>query len=486
MNRRMVFHILGKILIVEAALMVPSVIVGLIYKERATLSFLVPVLALVLLGVLLTVRKPKNREIYARDGFFIVASAWVLMSLFGALPFYLSRGYYEGCQFNTYVDCFFEVVSGFTTTGASVLTEIDILPRCILFWRCFTHWIGGMGVLVFVMAILPLSEERSLYLMRAESPGPIVGKLVPKMRDTARVLYGIYIVMTAICFIFLLFGKMPVYDALCHSFGAAGTGGFNVKTAGVGFYNSAYIEMVIAVFILLFGVNFNLYYLILLGNIKEALKSEELRWYLGIVGLSTLTISLNIMKTFKGQSFRYAFFQVATIITTTGFSTTDFNTTFPELSKTVLVLLMLIGACAGSTGGGLKVSRLIILLKSFKKEIKKLMHPRSVTVIKLEGKPIDSSVSYNTIIYFMMYMLIMILSVLIISVDNFDFTTNSTAVIACFNNIGPGLGAVGPVGSYGGYSVFSKLVLSFDMLFGRLEILPMLILFTPKAWQKKV
>ncbi|MBQ8566386.1 MAG: TrkH family potassium uptake protein [Clostridia bacterium] len=485
MNRKMVFHILGKILIVEAALMVPSVIVGLIYKEKAALAFLVPILALVLIGVLLSVRKPKNREIYARDGFFIVASAWVLMSLFGALPFYLSRGYYEGCQFNSYVDCFFEVVSGFTTTGASVLTEIDILPRCILFWRCFTHWIGGMGVLVFVMAILPLSEERSLYLMRAESPGPIVGKLVPKMKDTARVLYGIYIVMTFLCFILLLIGKMPVYDALCHSFGAAGTGGFNVKTAGVGFYDSAYIEMVIAVFILLFGINFNLYYLILLGNIKEALKSEELRWYLGIVGLSTLTISLNIMKTFKGQSFRYAFFQVATIITTTGFSTTDFNTTFPELSKTVLVLLMLIGACAGSTGGGIKVSRLIILLKSFKKEIKKLMHPRSVTVIKLEGKPIDSSVSYNTIIYFMMYMVIMLVSLLLISVDNFDFTTNSTAVIACFNNIGPGLGAVGPVGSYGGFSAFSKLVLSFDMLFGRLEILPMLVLFTPKAWQKK-
>ena len=485
MNRKMVFHILGKILIVEAALMVPSVIVGLIYKEKATLAFLVPILALVLIGVLLSVRKPKNKEIYARDGFFIVASAWVLMSLFGALPFYLSRGYYEGCQFNSYVDCFFEVVSGFTTTGASVLTEIDILPRCILFWRCFTHWIGGMGVLVFVMAILPLSEERSLYLMRAESPGPIVGKLVPKMKDTARVLYGLYIGMTFLCFILLLIGKMPVYDALCHSFGAAGTGGFNVKTAGVGFYDSAYIEMVIAVFILLFGINFNLYYLILLGNIKEALKSEELRWYLGIVGLSTLTISLNIMKTFKGQSFRYAFFQVATIITTTGFSTTDFNTTFPELSKTVLVLLMLIGACAGSTGGGIKVSRLIILLKSFKKEIKKLMHPRSVTVIKLEGKPIDSSVSYNTIIYFVMYMVIMLVSLLLISVDNFDFTTNSTAVIACFNNIGPGLGAVGPVGSYGGFSAFSKLVLSFDMLFGRLEILPMLVLFTPKAWKKK-
>jgi trk system potassium uptake protein TrkH len=321
--------------------------------------------------------------------------------------------------------------------------------------------------------------------MRAESPGPIVGKLVPKMKDTARVLYGIYIVMTFLCFILLLIGRMPVYDALCHSFGTAGTGGFNVKTAGVGFYNSAYIEMVIAVFMILFGINFNLYYLILLGNIKNALKSEELRWYLGIVGLSTLTISLNIMKTFKGQSFRYAFFQVASIITTTGYSTTDFDMSFPEFSKTLLVLLMFLGACAGSTGGGFKVSRLIILLKSFKKEVTKLMHPRSVTVIKLEGKPIDSSVSYNTVSYFMMYMIIMIVSLLLISVDNFDFTTNSTAVIACFNNIGPGLGKVGPAGSFGGFSSFSKIVLSFDMLFGRLEILPMLVLFTPKAWQRK-
>ncbi len=479
MNRRMVFHILGKILIVEAALMLPSVIVGLIYKEKATLCFLIPILLLCVIGFLLSVKKPKNREIYARDGFFIVASAWVLMSLFGALPFYFSG------EFNSYIDCFFEVVSGFTTTGSSVLTEIDVLPRCILFWRCFTHWIGGMGVLVFVMAILPLSEERSLYLMRAESPGPIVGKLVPKMRDTARVLYGIYIFMTAMCVIFLLFGGMNLYDSLCHSFATAGTGGFNTKTDGLGFYNSAYIEMVIAVFMILFGINFNLYYLILLGNIKDALKSEELRWYLGIVGCSTLVISLNIMRTFKSQSFRYAFFQVATIITTTGFSTADFDNAFPELSKSILVMLMLIGACAGSTGGGFKVSRLIILLKSFKKEIKKLMHPKSVNVIKLEGKPIDSSVSHNTVTYFMMYMIIMIVSVLLISVDNFDFTTNTTAVIACFNNIGPGLGVVGPTGSFAGFSAFSKIVLSFDMLFGRLEILPMLVLFTPKAWQKK-
>lgn len=475
----MVFHILGKILLVEAALMVPSLIVGLIYMEEAALSFLLPIGLLCAIGLLLTAKKPQNRDIFERDGFFIVASAWVIMSIFGALPFYFSG------SFTSFIDCFFEVVSGFTTTGSSILSDVEALPRCILFWRSFTHWVGGMGVLVFVMAILPLSEERSLYLMRAESPGPIVGKLVPKMKSTARRLYGIYIVLTVICVIFLLCGKMPLFDALCHAFGTAGTGGFSVKNAGIGFYNSAYIEMVIAVFMLLFGINFNLYYLILIGQIKEAFKSEELRWYIGIVGASTLAITVNLINTFKGQSFRYAFFQVSSIITTTGFATTDFNITFPEFSKSILVLLMLLGACAGSTGGGFKISRLIILIKNFGKEIKRLFHPRAVTVIKLEGKPIDSSLSRNTLAYFMMYMVIMIVSSIAVSVDGFDFTTNTTAVIACFNNIGPGLGVVGPAGNFGGFSWFSKLVLSFDMLFGRLEILPMLVLFNPKSWKKK-
>jgi trk system potassium uptake protein TrkH len=458
--------------------MLPSVVVGLIYRERATMAFIAPIIVLAVLGLTLGIKKPKNREIYARDGFFIVACAWVLMSLFGALPFYIS-GY-----FKNYIDCFFEVVSGFTTTGASILSDVEALPNCLLFWRSFTHWVGGMGVLVFVMAILPLSDDRSLYLMRAESPGPIVGKLVPKMKDTAKILYGIYIAMTALCVLFLLFGGMPLFDSLCHAFGTAGTGGFGIKNAGVAYYNSAYIEMVLAIFMLLFGINFNLFYLILLGHVKEAFKSEELRWYFSIIGISTLAITLNIMKTFKGQSFRYAFFQVASIITTTGFATTDFNY-FPELSKSILVLLMFIGACAGSTGGGFKISRLIIILKSFKKEIKKLFHPNSVTVIKLENKPIDSSISHSTVNYFMMYIVIMIGSVIAISVDNFDFTTNSTAVISCFNNIGPGLNVVGPMGNYGGYSIFSKLVLSFGMLFGRLEILPMLVLFNPKAWANK-
>ena len=478
MNRKMVLHILSRILIVEAILMLPSVIVGLIYWERATTAFIAPIVILAVLGLALGIKKPKNREIYARDGFFVVACAWVLMSLFGALPFYLS-GY-----FKSYIDALFEVISGFTTTGSSVLSDVEALPKCILFWRSFTNWVGGMGVLVFVMAIIPLSDDRSLHIMRAESPGPIVGKLVPKMKDTAKILYGIYIALTAICALLLLFGGMNLFDALCHSFSTAGTGGFSVRNAGIGHYNSAYIEMVIAVFMILFGVNFNLFYLILLGHVKDALKSEELRWYLSIVGLSTLVITLNIMSSFKGQSFRYAFFQVASLITTTGFATTDFNY-FPELSKSILVLLMFTGACAGSTGGGFKISRLIIILKSFKKEVRKLFHPNSVTVIKLENKPIDSSLSHSTVNYFMMYIIIMMISCIAISVDNFDFTTNVTSVISCFNNIGPGLNVVGPMGNFGGFSIFSKLVLSLDMLFGRLEILPMLVLFSARSWAKK-
>ncbi len=478
MNKKMVLFILGRILVVEGVLMVPAMTVGLIYRERAALSFIAPIVALVLLGLALSFKRPKNREIYSRDGLFIVACAWVAMSLFGALPFYIS-GY-----FDSFIDCFFEVVSGFTTTGASILPEPGILPHSILFWRSFTHWVGGMGVLVFVMAILPLSDERALHLMRAEAPGPVVGKLVPKMKDTAKILYGIYIALTVMLIILFLCGGMPLFDALCNSFATAGTGGFATSSAGLGAYNSAYIEMVTAVFMLLFGINFNLYYLILLGHVKEVLKSEELRWYLAIVGLSTAVITFNILNTFGKSSFRYAFFQVSAIITTTGFATADFNL-FPELSKTILVLLMFVGACAGSTGGGFKISRLLILLKSFRKEIRKLLHPRSVTPIKLEGKPIDSTVSHGAMSYFMMYILIMMMSVLLISVDNFDFTTNSTAVISCFNNIGPGLGAVGPMGNYSAYSGFSKIILSFDMLFGRLEILPMLVLFHPKSWARK-
>ena len=479
MNRKMILHILGSILIVEAFLMLPSVAVGLIYSEAATVSFLIPIAILLAVGFLMRWKKPQDTTIYARDGFFIVASAWLLMSLAGALPFHLCGG------FDSFWDCFFEMVSGFTTTGASIHSDVDALPHCILFWRSFSHWIGGMGVLVFVLAITPLSEERSMHLMRAEVPGPIVGKLVPKMRDTAKILYGVYSTMTILLVIFLLCGGMPLFDALCNAFATAGTGGFAIRTAGIPYYNSAYIEIVLAVFMLLFGINFNLFYFILIGKAKTAFKSEELHWYAAIVGVATLIIGINIFPLFSNtfDSFRHAFFQVASIITTTGFASYDFLQ-FPAFSQHIIVLLMMVGACAGSTGGGLKISRVMILIKSFGQEIKRLFHPHAVTAVRLEGKAIDKATLRGTLSYFAIYIMIICASTLLISIDGFDLTTNFTAVLSCVNNIGPGLGKVGPMSNFGEYRALSKILLSFDMLLGRLEILPMLVLFTPGAWRK--
>ena len=480
MNRRMILHILGRILLVEALLMLPSVLVGIIYSEKVTLSFLVPMAILVLLGAYPAFRRPKNTAIYARDGFFIVASAWIVMSLAGSLPFFFS-GY-----FNNYTDAFFEIVSGFTTTGASVLSAPEELPHCILFWRSFSHWIGGMGVLVFVLAIVPLSDDRSMHLMRAEAPGPIVGKLVPRMRDTAQILYGVYSVMTVILFILLLIGKMPVFDAFCNAFATAGTGGFGIHSKSIALYDSAYIEIVIAIFMLLFGINFNLFYLLLIKRVKLFFKNEELRWYAVIVTVATLAIALNLMilseKAF-GLSLRQAFFQVASCISSTGFSTFDFGSA-PQFTQHLLLLLMIPGACAGSTGGGLKISRLMILVKSFFQEIRRLLHPRSVSVVRLDGRRVDQSTIHGVLSYFVAYIAIIFLTTLLLSFDKFSFTTNFSAAISCTNNIGPGLDAVGPMGNYGGFSAFSKLLLSFVMLFGRLEILPMMILFTPDVWRK--
>ena len=480
MNRRMILYILGRILLVEALLMLPSVLVGIIYSEKVTLSFLLPMAILVLLGAYPAFRRPQNTAIYARDGLFIVAASWILMSLAGSLPFFFS-GY-----FNNYADALFEIVSGFTTTGASVLSAPEELPHCILFWRSFSHWIGGMGVLVFVLAIVPLSDDRSMHLMRAEAPGPIVGKLVPRMRDTAKILYGVYSVMTVILIILLLIGKMPVFDALCTAFGTAGTGGFGVHSQSIALYDSAYIEIVIAVFMLLFGINFNLYYFLLIKRAKLFFKSEELRWYVIIVAIATVAITLNLtMLTEKafGLSLRQAFFQVASIISTTGFSTFDFALA-PQFTQHVLLLLMIFGACAGSTAGGLKISRLILLLKTFSQEIRRLRHPRSVSVVRLDGNAIDRQTIHGVLSYFVAYIGILILTTLLLSIDKFNFTTNFSATVACANNVGPGLDAVGPMGNYGGFSAFSKILLSFVMLFGRLEILPMMILFTPDVWRK--
>lgn len=482
MNRHMIAYVLGRVMLAEAALMAPSVVVGLIYREQVTDAFLLPIILLLSVGLLCGIRKPKNTVIFARDGFFIVAMAWIVMSLIGALPLWLCGG------FASIWDCIFEIVSGFTTTGATVLSDPEALPRCILFWRSFSHWIGGMGVLVFVLAIVPLSEDRSLHLMRAEVPGPVVGKLVPRMRNTAIILYAVYSVLTVILIVLLLFGGMPLFDSLCHAFGAAGTGGFSVKTAGIGFYNSAYIDVVLGVFMVLFGVNFNLYYLILIRRVKEALKSEELRWYVGIVLASTAAIAVNVFSLYGnvGVSLQHAFFQVSSIITTTGYATVDFAGDWPQFSQHVLVLLMIIGACAGSTGGGLKVSRVVLLFKTFKQEFQQLIHPRAVSTVRMDGKPVENSALSSVRVYLAFYIAIICISTLLLSLDEFDFTTNVTAELACFNNIGPGLGMVGPLGNYAMYSPFSKVLLSLNMLLGRLEIYPILVLFSPKLWRGNV
>ena len=471
----MIGFVIGRILWTEAALLLLPALVTLLYGEPA-LPFLGPILLLLIAGLPFR-KKPKQTSLYARDGFAVVALAWVLMSAFGALPFLIS-GYIP-----SFVDAFFETVSGFTTTGASILTDVEGMSRGLLFWRSFTHWVGGMGVLVFLLAIVPLAGGRSVHIMRAESPGPVVGKLVPKVRDTAMILYGIYITMTVVLIALLLLGGMPLYDSAVHAFGTAGTGGFGIWGDSIAHYDSAYIDVVLSIGMVLFGVNFNIYYLLLMGKVKSILRSEELRWYLGIIAGATLLIAWNTLSRWGGilQSLRYAFFQVASVITTTGFATADFNL-WPELSRMLLLVLMLVGACAGSTGGGMKVSRLIIMLKSAKREISRMLHPRSVYTLQFEGKPLEDQTIHNVFTYFFILVFLVIASVLLVSLDNMDFDSTFSAVLACINNIGPGLGIVGPMGSYAALSPLSKLVLILDMLLGRLEIFPMLMLFAPSVW----
>ena len=478
MNRRMVVFLLSRILLAEAVLMLPSVLVGLIYREAVTWCFLPAIGALLLLS-LFGLKKPKNTAIYAREGFLIVAASWVLMSLFGAIPFWLSGG------FDSIWDCIFEIVSGFTTTGASVLRSVEQLPHCILFWRSFSHWIGGMGVLVFVLAVMPMSEERSMHLMRAEVPGPVVGKLVPRMRDTAKILYTVYAAMTLLLVILLVAGGMPLFDSVCHAFGAAGTGGFSIKNAGIAYYNSAYIDIVLSVFMLLFGVNFSLYHLILIGRVKNAIRSEELRVYLGIVAVTVLLISFNTFSVYQklGLTLRNAFFQVSSIITTTGYATVDFDK-WPAFSKMILVLLMLFGACAGSTGGAIKISRVMILYKGARQEVRRMLHPRAVTVVRIEGQPIGSGLLRATLVFFAMYIACLALGTLLLSLAEQDFTTNFTAAVACLGNIGPGLAKIGPTGNYGFYPGWAKILLSLEMLAGRLELFPIIMLFSPLTYRR--
>ena len=480
MNRRMTTYILGRMLGVEALVLLIPALVSVIYGEEGWKAFILTSAILVLLYVLLGRKKPEDSTIYGKDGFIIIACAWILWSVFGALPFYISG------EIPSYVDAVFETVSGFTTTGSTILTDIEAMSKGMNFWRCLTHWIGGMGVLVFVMVIVSLEDKNSMHLMRAEVPGPETDKLVPKARDTAKILYSMYFVLTLAEVIFLLAGGMNLYDSIIHSFSTAGTGGFSNRNSSVAFYDSAYIDGVITVFMILFGINFNMYYLLLLKKVKDVFKNEEVRAYLGIILGSTLLITINILSIYEKplKAFRYAIFQVSAIITTTGFATADFNL-WPEFSKCILLGLMVFGACAGSTGGGMKVARVLILLKSAKRELKRLLHPKSVAIVKVNEKKIKDETLQGVYVYFICYIAIFMVSVLLISLNNFDFATTFSGVLTTMNNVGPGIAAVGPIENFAAFSDFSKIIFCLDMLIGRLEIFPFLVLFSPNLWRKK-
>ena len=480
MNYRMISHYIGRILLVEGILMFLPAICAVIYGEDTLISFAITIAALAVTGAIAVKQKSEKSNIYAKEGYVIVALSWILMSLFGALPFFIN-GY-----ISNFVDAFFETVSGFTTTGATILTDVEALPKSLLFWRSFTHWIGGMGILVFMIAIMPKTESSSMHVMRAEVPGPTVGKLVSKLGATARILYGIYFALTVTEAVLLLAGGMPLFDSIVNSLATAGTGGFAILSNSIEGYNSLYSEIVIGIFMLIFGVNFNLYYLILAKHAKQALKSEELRWYVGFAVASIVIIALSLINANyeAGYSFRHAFFQVASIITTTGFSSTNFDT-WPVIAKFILVILMFTGACAGSTCGGIKLSRIIVLVKSGFRDIKKAVNPRSIETVKVDKRTIDEPVVKSISVFFSIYMILTAISILLISINGKDLVTTSTAVISCMGNIGPGLSEVGPYGNFAGFSNFSKLVLCFDMLAGRLELIPMLMLFSPYAWARK-
>lgn len=478
MNYRVISYILGWVLAIEGLFLAVSAAVGGMYGERAALSFLYAALICAALGLPAILKKPRRMAFFMKEGFVTVALCWIVLSIFGALPFVFSG------EIPRFTDALFETVSGFTTTGASVVPDVEVLSHCTLFWRSFTHWIGGMGVLVFLLAILPLAGGSQMYLMQAESPGPSVGKLVPKTRHTALILYALYILLSIVEFILLLGGGMTVFNAVTTTFGTAGTGGFGIRNSSMADF-SPYVQWVVAVFMMLFGINFNLYFLVLIGRGRQALKSEELRTYLGVIAAATLLIVLNTRAAGVrlGETVRHAFFQVSSIITTTGFATCDFDL-WPSLSKCVLVLLMLVGACAGSTGGGIKISRVLILIKRAGEELHKFIFPNSVTKIRLEKKILDREVVHTTSAFLIVYVFIFAISTLLVSAEGHDLETCFTAVAATFNNIGPGLSIVGPTRNFGFFSDFTKYVLIFDMLAGRLELFPMLILFSPRTWLK--
>ena len=478
MNYKMIRFVISWVLKVEGMLMLFPALVGAMYQEKTGFAYLIWGLLCIAAGLILCFRKPSNMEIYSRDGFVCVSLSWVVLGVFGAVPFVITG------EIPFYINALFEIVSGFTTTGASILSDVEALSHASLFWRSFSHWIGGMGVLVFILAVLPLAGGYNMHIMRAESPGPSVGKLVPRVKLTAKILYVIYFSMTVLQILILLLSGMPWFDSLAMSFGTAGTGGFGILNSSCGSYTT-FQQAVFTIFMILFGINFNVYYLFLIKKPKDALHCEEMRGYLAIIAASILLIAWNIREYYPTilQAIHHSAFQVASIITTTGYSTADFDL-WPSFSKTILVILMFVGACAGSTGGGIKVSRIAIAFKTVKKEMSSLIHPRSIKILKYEGKPIEHTVLRSINTYLITYMLIFACSVLLISLNEFEPTTNFTAVAATLNNIGPGLEKVGPTCNFGIFSPFSKYVLMFDMLAGRLELFPMLLLFTPGTWQR--
>ena len=481
MNYRMIRNILGWILMFEAGfLLVPSA-TAIVYGEWWEMwHFLATALLCLSIGGLMAWQKPKDTTLYAREGFVIVSLSWMVMSLFGAIPFFTTG------HIPSFIDALFEMVSGFTTTGSSILTSVADLPKSINMWRCFSHWVGGMGVLVFIMAFVSLSGGQNMHIMKAESPGPSVGKLVPRVKTTAAILYSIYLVLTFLLFIFLLFGDMTPYESLCTAFGTAGTGGFGIRNDSLASF-SAYSQIVVTVFMLLFSINFGCYYLLLLGRIKEALNVELRRFiYMVVAAIAIVTLNVTLVTnqfTGVGEALRHVSFTVASIVSTTGFVTVDFAL-WPNLALTLIVCLTFVGACAGSTGGGFKVSRLYILMRGAFNELGNLAHPHRVKKVTMDKRPVDSAVLHTANVYLVWYMLVIAVSVILISFEGKDLVTNFTAVVTTVNNVGPGLGLVGPTGNFACFSVFSKIILIFDMLIGRLELFPVLLLFTPSTWRK--
>ena len=480
MNKRMIGYVLGAVLLIEAVLMLMPALVALLYHEKNGWYFVFAALGAAIGGGATVLLTRKHRStMYAKEGLIAVALSWIVLSLVGALPFTLSG------QIPSYLDAVFEMISGFTTTGSSILPAVEALDHCMLFWRSFSHWIGGMGILVFMLAIVRLDGGQAIHLLRAESPGPSVSKMVPRMADSSKILYGIYFGLTVVQIVLYLAGGEPLFDSLCNAFGTAGTGGFAIKNDSFASY-SAYTQTVTTVFMALFGVNFSIYFFLLRKKWDLVYKNTELRWYVGIILASTLLITLNILKLYGGDfgfSLHHAAFTVSSVITTTGYGTENFDL-WPEFSRVILILLMVVGACAGSTGGGLKVSRLVILLRAARAEVQKILHPHTVKVITIDGKPADSEAVHAVSAYFIVYVLILGVSVLLVSLDGYDGSTTLSAVMATFNNIGPGLGLCGPAGNFGFFSPLAKVVLCLDMLLGRLELYPMLVLLMPGTWRK--